>query len=86
MVSIASKMAFIPVWFLAVYVIVVVLAPLTCAAREKYGLWSFWALALAAVLDVILFFAAEERHAGPRNRDQPRNCVGKQLPVQVGLR
>ena len=64
MVRVASQMAFIPVWFLAVYVVVVVLVPVTFAAWERYGLWSFWALALAAVLDDILFFAADLRALG----------------------
>jgi hypothetical protein len=64
MVSVASQMAFIPVWFLAVYVIVVVLVPLTYAVWERYGLWSFWVLALAAAIDDILFFAADLKVLG----------------------
>jgi hypothetical protein len=64
MVSVASKMALIPVWFLAVYVVVVVLVPVSYAAWRRYGLWSFWALALAAVLDDFLFFAADLRALG----------------------
>jgi hypothetical protein len=59
MVSVASQMSFIPVWFLAVYLIVVVFVPLTHAAWRRYGLWSFWVLAMAAVVDDILFFAAD---------------------------
>ncbi|WP_419939667.1 acyltransferase family protein [Candidatus Palauibacter sp.] len=53
-----SQMALIPVWFLAVYVLIVLLVPLTHAAWRRYGLWSFWVLVAAAIADDILFFAA----------------------------
>ena len=53
-----SQMALIPTWFLAVYIMVVLVVPLTYAAWRRYGLWSFWALVAAAILDDILFLAA----------------------------
>lgn len=53
-----SRMALIPVWFLAVYVLIVLVVPLTHAAWRRYGMWSFWVLVAAAILDDILFFAA----------------------------
>jgi len=59
-----SQMALIPIWFLAVYVMVVVLAPVTHAAWRRFGLASFWALVLAAVVDDILFFVAGLRGFG----------------------
>jgi len=59
-----SVMALIPIWFLAVYVMVVVLVPATHAAWRRFGMLSFWALALAAVLDDTLFFAADLRSVG----------------------
>jgi hypothetical protein len=47
-----SRAAFVPVWFLAVYVGVVVLAPLAHQVWRRYGMTSFWALvAAAAVVD-----------------------------------
>ncbi len=58
MVQIASQMALIPIWFLAVYLMVVVLVPITFAAWERWKLRSFWVLALAAVVDDTLFFTA----------------------------
>lgn len=64
MVKAASQLSLIPIWFLAVYVVVVVLVPATYAAWERYGLWSFWALAAAAALDDLLFFAADLRLLG----------------------
>lgn len=54
-----SQMALIPGWFLAVYVMVVLVVPLTYAAWRRYGLWSFWVLVAAAVVDDVLFLAAD---------------------------
>ena len=54
-----SQMALIPIWFLAVYVMVVLIVPLTYAAWRRYGLWSFWVLVAAAVVDDVLFLAAD---------------------------
>lgn len=57
--SIASQMAIVPAWFLAVYVIVVVLAPVTYGAWKRFGFGSFWALVVLAALDDYLFFATD---------------------------
>lgn len=54
-----SQMALIPIWFLAVYVMVVLSVPLTYAAWRRYGLWSFWVLVAAAIVDDVLFLAAD---------------------------
>jgi len=59
-----SQMALIPIWFLAVYVMVVVLVPLTYAAWKRYGLASFWVLVAAAIVDDSLFFGADLRAVG----------------------
>ena len=64
MVKVASQMALIPTWFLAVYVLVVVLVPITYAAWQQYGFKSFGLLVLAAVIDDLLFFAADLRMLG----------------------
>jgi hypothetical protein len=64
MVKIGSQMALIPTWFLAVYVGVVALVPLTHAAWERFGFASFWAFAAAAVLVDVAFFAADLRALG----------------------
>jgi hypothetical protein len=58
LVKIGSQMALIPTWFLAVYVGVAALVPLSHAAWERWGFLSFWALVAAAVLVDVLFFAA----------------------------
>ncbi|UCD23907.1 MAG: acyltransferase family protein [Gemmatimonadota bacterium] len=56
LVKTGSQMALVPVWFLAVYVGVVVVVPLTHAAWRRFGLSSFWFLLAAVVLDDVLFF------------------------------
>lgn len=58
MVRLGSISALIPTWFLAVYLLVVVLAPLAHAAWRRFGMASFWAPALgAAALDALAFGA-----------------------------
>lgn len=64
MVRVASQMALIPIWFLAVYIVVVVLVPISFKAWQRYGFKSFWLLVLAAVIDDLLFFAADLRSLG----------------------
>jgi fucose 4-O-acetylase-like acetyltransferase len=64
MVKVASQMALIPIWFLAVYVIVAVFVPITFAAWQRFGFKSFGVLVLAAVIDDALFFAADLRSVG----------------------
>ncbi len=58
MTEIGSQLAFTPTWFLAVYIMVVVLAPATHAAWRRFGLASFWALIIGAVLVDAVAFAA----------------------------
>ena len=56
LVRVASQVAFIPTWFLAVYVLVVVAAPATHWAWRRFGLASFWGFALGAVIvDAVAF-------------------------------
>src|SRR5499425_552592 len=56
LISYGSQVAFIPVWFLAVYIGIVLLSPVIEAAWTRFGLASFFALtATAAVVDVAYF-------------------------------
>jgi len=64
MVKVASQMALIPIWFLAVYVFVVVLVPVTHNAWQRYGFKSFAVLVVAAVVNDLLFFVADMRALG----------------------
>ena len=54
----ASRAALIPTWFLAIYIMVVVLAPATYRAWRRWGFASFWALAALGTFVDIAFFAA----------------------------
>lgn len=52
----ASRLALIPTWFLAVYLIVILLVPATLAAWRRYGLASFWIpVSLAVLVDAMAF-------------------------------
>jgi peptidoglycan/LPS O-acetylase OafA/YrhL len=47
-VEIGSQVALVPIWFLAVYVMVVAAVPATCLLWRRFGVGSFLALAVAA--------------------------------------
>lgn len=59
-----SAAALIPIWFLAIYIMVVVLAPLTYGFWEKWGFWSLAAFVAVGALVDVLFFAADLRVLG----------------------
>lgn len=64
MVKVASQMALIPTWFLAVYLMVVVFVPVSYKAWQRFGFKSFGVLVVAAFLNDFLFFAADLRTLG----------------------
>jgi surface polysaccharide O-acyltransferase-like enzyme len=54
MLQLASKVALVPTWFLAAYVVIVTLAPPALAVWERFGWWSIFAgVALAGFADVL---------------------------------
>ncbi len=53
----ASQAVLIPTWFLAIYIVVVILAPATYRFWRRFGFASFWIFAAAAALVDIAFFA-----------------------------
>jgi hypothetical protein len=59
MVEIGSQVAFIPTWFLAVYVMVVVVAPGTHWLWRRFGMASFFGLAIGAMLVDAVAFAGD---------------------------
>jgi len=63
----ASRAALIPTWFLAIYIMVVVLAPATYKAWRRWGFASFWALAAAGAAVDVAFFAADLQWLGWTN-------------------
>ncbi|RLE17533.1 MAG: acyltransferase [Acidobacteria bacterium] len=64
MIFIASKVALIPVWFLAVYILVVALVPLTYRAWQRWGIATVIAPIVGAGLIDIAFFAADQHALG----------------------
>ena len=56
--QLASQVALIPTWFLAIYIMVVVLAPLMYRFWRHLGFVSFWILAVLAVSTDLAYFAA----------------------------
>ena len=65
--KLASQAALIPIWFLAIYIMVVVLAPTTYIAWKRWGFVSFWAFAFAGILVDIAFFVADQQWLGWTN-------------------
>jgi len=56
MIRVGSQVAFLPTWFLAVYLMVVVTTPATYWAWRRFGMASFWGLAIGAVIvDTVAF-------------------------------
>ncbi len=62
-----SKASLIPTWFLAIYIMVAIFAPLAWHFWKRAGYVSVAALALMAVLVDVLFFAADLRFLGWSN-------------------
>jgi fucose 4-O-acetylase-like acetyltransferase len=67
LLQLASRAALIPTWFLAIYVMVVVLAPATYAAWQRWGIGVFWLFVGLAIAVDIAFFAADLRWMGWSN-------------------
>lgn len=65
--KLASRAALIPTWFLAIYILIVVLAPASYAAWRRWGWASFWVLAAAGVLVDAAFFLADLQWLGWSN-------------------
>ncbi|MGI9234169.1 MAG: acyltransferase family protein [Woeseiaceae bacterium] len=65
--SLASRAALIPIWFLAIYTLVVVLAPATYIAWERWGFASFWAFVAVGALVDFAFFAFDQHWLGWSN-------------------
>jgi peptidoglycan/LPS O-acetylase OafA/YrhL len=66
-IQLASRASLIPTWFLAIYIMVVVLAPVTYKLWRRLGFASFWILVALAVLMDIAYFSLEVRWLGWSN-------------------
>ena len=62
-----SQAALIPTWFLAIYIMIVILAPLAYRFWRAAGFLSFWCFVAAAVLVDAVFFAADWQWLGWSN-------------------
>jgi peptidoglycan/LPS O-acetylase OafA/YrhL len=62
-----SQAALIPTWFLAIYIVVVILAPAAYKFWRRYGFASFLFFVAGAALTDVAFFAAEMRWLGWTN-------------------
>jgi len=63
----ASRAALIPIWFLAIYIAVVMLAPATYIVWRRWGFASFWAFAALGALGDVAFFALDLKWIGWSN-------------------
>ena len=66
-VKMLSRAALIPTWFLAIYIMIVLLAPAAYKIWQRFGFASFWAFVAAAVLTDVVFFKADIRWFGYAN-------------------
>jgi len=66
-IQFSSQAALIPTWFLAIYIMVAILAPATYAFWRRYGFASFWIFVSVAVIVDALFFLADIRWPGWSN-------------------
>ncbi len=62
-----SQAALIPTWFLAIYIVVVILAPLAYKFWQRFGFTSFLVFAAGATLTDIAFFVADMQWLGWTN-------------------
>jgi peptidoglycan/LPS O-acetylase OafA/YrhL len=66
-IQFTSKAALIPTWFLAIYIMLVILAPAAYRAWRRWGFASFAAFVVLAVLTDVGFFAADLHWLGWSN-------------------
>ena len=61
LISTASQAALVPVWFLAVYIIMTMAVPVTVAIWDRLGIWSVILLALGAIAVDAIAFGADQQ-------------------------
>lgn len=66
-IQFVSRSALIPIWFLAIYIMVVTLAPLSYRYWQRYGFAAFWVLVGAAAIVDIAFFVFDLQWMGWSN-------------------
>lgn len=63
----SSRASLIPIWFLAIYIMVVILAPASYWLWQKYGFASFWMFVAVAILVDLAFFVLDLQWMGWSN-------------------
>ena len=66
-VQFVSRSSLIPTWFLAIYIMVVILAPAVYRLWQRFGFVSFWTFTAMAALTDYAFFAADLQWLGWTN-------------------
>ena len=66
-VKMLSRAALIPTWFLAIYIMIVMLAPAAYKFWQRFGFASFWAFVVAAVLTDVVFYKFDQLWFGYAN-------------------
>lgn len=66
-IQLSSQASLIPIWFLAIYIMIVVLAPLTHSLWQRFGWYSTIAFAALAMITDIVFFLLDIRWPGWAN-------------------
>lgn len=63
----SSRAALIPIWFLAIYIMVVILAPATYWLWQKHGFTSFWMFVAVGIVVDLAFFVLDLQWLGWSN-------------------
>ena len=80
-----TQMALIPLWFLAVYVFVVALTPLTYGLWRRFGIWSLAGMVAAAVgIDLLVFAAGLGAVGWPTTCSSGWRCTNSATPGAIG--
>ena len=66
-IQFVSRASLIPTWFLAIYIMVVILAPVAYQLWRRFGFLSFWMFVALAALTDVAFFAADLEWLGWTN-------------------
>ena len=64
MIKIGSQVSLVPVWFLAIYFLIVMIVPLTRAAWRRYGYLSVVVPAMLAILGDLIYFNTQMQWLG----------------------
>ena len=80
----ASQAALIPIWFLAIYTMVVILAPLAYKFWQQSGFASFWVFVAVAILVDVAFFVFDFRWMGCKNDNHRIDRAIARIAVLLG--